>query len=139
MFMQMSPEMLNTVMNKIERFINSNVIPNATKFIGVLCGNLHGSNAQQALKRFIPLCANKIRFELESGASSISSSHSMSSTSKRSNNSTTYPFGFASMSDSTLHWYQCILWNGEMNSDLSKESIAFTHTNSLSLKSLGSV
>ena len=100
-FSQLSPSLHNLVIRKIVEFARSNVIPNATKAIGFLAAAACGSENEKALPLFITLCKEKILEELEHGASSVHSSSF----------STTHPFGFHSMSDASLHWYQSILYH----------------------------
>ena len=69
-------------------------------FIGYLCSTLTSPNRHKALAQFIPLCYSNILTELQHGASSTpttSSTHHI-------------------QSDTTLHWYQCILYHVAMSS-----------------------
>lgn len=98
--------------SKVLAFVVENIIPGATKSIGVLVGCLQGASPQFVLEAFVPLCDSHIRTELAHGASSIPSSPP-SSFEKNS----TFPFGMGALSDATLHWYQCILYNVVGNID----------------------
>ncbi|CAJ0910117.1 10182_t:CDS:2, partial [Entrophospora sp. SA101] len=65
-----------------------------------LCSTLTNANKKKALAQFIPLCHSNISVELQHGASSTpttSSTHHI-------------------QSDTTLHWYQCILYHVVMTS-----------------------
>ena len=101
MFAQASSQLHDVAIQKIKLFISENVVPNATKAIGFLCGNLGGMDAHKRLAAFLPLCRDKILTELEGGASATpSGSHSTANTN---------PFGLASMADAPFHYYQAIL------------------------------
>ncbi|KAI8818081.1 uncharacterized protein EV422DRAFT_538673 [Fimicolochytrium jonesii] len=97
-FMQMSPEIEGIAVRKVANFVTENVIANATKAVGSLCGMT--GTPKTRLATFVPLCHKQIMTELEHGASSDSVTRSSS-----------FPFGFAAMSDARLHWHQCILFN----------------------------
>lgn len=101
LFIQLSDEIHTIALKKIEEFARSHVIPNATKTFGSLCSAATGCNPDLALSIFLPMCKNAIEFELEHDAASISCLTTESSN----------PFSFATSSDSTLHWYQSILYH----------------------------
>ncbi|KNC98256.1 uncharacterized protein SPPG_06655 [Spizellomyces punctatus DAOM BR117] len=100
LFTQMSPDIESIALRKVSNFVSENVIPNATKAIGMFC-SVTGAPATR-LATFVPLCRDRILTELEHGAGSQPSSAYSSSG---------HPFGFAAMSDASLHWYQCILYS----------------------------
>jgi len=66
-----------------------------------LCSASTGCNPDLALSVFLPMCKNAIETELQHDAASISCLTTESSN----------PFSFATSSDSTLHWYQSILYH----------------------------
>ena len=76
-------------------FISQQVLPNAIHAAGLLCNSIASANPAKAAKKLIPLCINNISIELENGAGSTMT-----------NSETSTPI----QSDSTLHWYQCILY-----------------------------
>ncbi|KAI9102563.1 hypothetical protein DFS34DRAFT_609661 [Phlyctochytrium arcticum] len=99
LFAQMSPEMEAIATRKIVHLVTENITPASTKAVGLLC-SIAGS-PHRRLETFVPLCCDKILEELEHGAGQISTS---------AYSSTGHPFAFAAMSDTTLHWYQSILY-----------------------------
>ncbi|ORX46182.1 hypothetical protein BCR36DRAFT_332117 [Piromyces finnis] len=101
LFIQLSDEIHNIALKKIEDFARSHVIPNATKIFGSLCSAATGCNPDKVLSVFLPMCKNAIESELRHDAGSISCLTTESSN----------PFSFATSSDSTLHWYQSILYH----------------------------
>jgi len=101
LFIQLSDEIHDIALKKIEDFARSHVIPNATKIFGSLCSASTGCNPDKALAVFLPMCKNAIESELKHDAGSISCLTTESSN----------PFSFATSSDSTLHWYQSILYH----------------------------
>ena len=113
LFMQLSPSLLIFAIAKVKKFLLNSVLPNGIKFIGSLCNNLKGRNSEFVINSLFQICAEKIFYELEQGASMTYSSQVISKTAT----STTYPFGFSSMSDANLHWFQCVLFNILSNSD----------------------
>ena len=114
--------------------MNENVIAGATKAIGNLCQSLLGSHPKIATSILLPIICRNIHIELDSGASSISSSSPNTST-----NSTTLPWGFATMSDCTLHWNQYLLaklldqCDGKVLDDSMRETVFKTVSRSLDL------
>ncbi|KAJ3416755.1 hypothetical protein HDV05_000129 [Chytridiales sp. JEL 0842] len=92
---QLSPALHKVAVRKISNLVSTNVIPNATKAMGYLVSVSGGSDPMLKLDAFIPLTVQRIKSELENGASSIPS-----------NLQTSFPFGFASLSDASLHWNQ---------------------------------
>jgi hypothetical protein len=100
-FIQLSDEIHNIALKKIEDFARTHVIPNATKVFGLLCSASNGCNPDKALSIFLPMCKNAIEYELQHDAASTSCLITESSN----------PFSFATSSDSTLHWYQSILYH----------------------------
>jgi hypothetical protein len=100
-FIQLSDEIHDIAIKKIGDFARSHVIPNATKVFGLLCSACTGCNPDKVLSIFLPMCKSAIESELEHDAASISCLTSESSN----------PFAFATSSDSTLHWYQSILFH----------------------------
>jgi len=101
LFIQSSDEIHKIALKKIEDFAMSHVIPIATKIFGSLCSASTGCNPDLALSVFLPMCKNAIETELQHDAASISCLTTESSN----------PFSFATSSDSTLHWYQSILYH----------------------------
>ncbi|KAJ3050497.1 hypothetical protein HK097_008547 [Rhizophlyctis rosea] len=99
-FAQMSPDLQDVSLRKLVNFVSFNVVPNATKAIGTLCTLVGGNEPSKRLAAFLPLCHDRILAELNNGAASDSTS-----------STTGNPFGFASMSDASLHWWQAILFN----------------------------
>ncbi|ORY39104.1 hypothetical protein BCR33DRAFT_662528, partial [Rhizoclosmatium globosum] len=93
---QTSPEIHELALKSLAKFVASNVIPSATKAVGKILSIAGGSFPAKKLHYFLPLTASRIREELASGASG---KPSMSAT-------TSFPFGFASLSDAALHWNQ---------------------------------
>ena len=77
-------------------FASQQVLPNAIHAAGLLCGSIASANPAKAAKRLIPLCIANISSELEHGAASTMI-----------NSESSTPI----QSDSTLHWYQCILYH----------------------------
>ncbi len=104
--MQLSPNLLKLATNKLKNYITETVIPNATKSIGKFVGNLHGQNSTYALQQLVPMCVNKMMYELENGVCGVPNLPP-----NLSSKSTSNVYGFAAMSDATFHWYQCILVN----------------------------
>ncbi|KAJ3146965.1 hypothetical protein HDU86_008326 [Geranomyces michiganensis] len=94
---QTSPEIEAMALRKVKNFVTENVIPNATKAVGAICA-VTGMPARR-LATFVPLCHDQIISELQHGAAANATT------------SSSFPFGFAAMSDARLHWYQCILLN----------------------------
>ncbi|KAI9193627.1 uncharacterized protein BJ171DRAFT_249708 [Polychytrium aggregatum] len=112
-FSQLSDDLHAVALKKIVEFVELNVIPNATCAIGSVCASVSYGGRARALSVLLPLCERKIVSELaEHGASSISTGANASSASS----TTQHPFGFATMSDSTLHWYQSIMYSIVQNS-----------------------
>ncbi|KAI8928589.1 hypothetical protein BC831DRAFT_447887 [Entophlyctis helioformis] len=99
-FGQLSSRLEDMVIRKLAETCRSSVLPGATVAMGRLCGLIASANPRKRLAVFVPMCVSRIREELEHGAASKPSS-------KLSANAN--PFGFASMSDATLHWFQSIL------------------------------
>ncbi|KAJ3013403.1 hypothetical protein HKX48_005762 [Thoreauomyces humboldtii] len=102
LFFQMSPDIHAVALRKLQKFITENVTPNATEAIGMLCAA--SGSAEARLAAFVPICHEIILEELDHGAGTESIA------------SSSFPFGFAAMSDARLHWYQCILYNVVRNS-----------------------
>jgi proteasome activator subunit 4 len=71
-----------------------NVIPNAMVGAGYVFGAVASRTPDLRLQHFLPVVLEKIELELKQGASSLPTSSPL------------LPFGMATMSDSTLHWYQ---------------------------------
>lgn len=69
--------------------------------IGSLCSASTGCNPDKALSIFLPMCKTAIESELKHDAASLSCLITESSN----------PFSFATSSDSTLHWYQSIIYH----------------------------
>ena len=99
-FAQVSETMEELLLRKLVERVRDNVIPTATKAIGILCSFVSQTNTRKRLNAFIPLCIDRIREEIENGASST---HSGKLTANIN------PFGFSRMSDAALHWYQAVL------------------------------
>ncbi|KAH6565148.1 hypothetical protein BASA60_010024 [Batrachochytrium salamandrivorans] len=99
-FSQLSEPLEDSIIRKIVRFCCSSVLPTATKAIGTLCGSLSRSQPRKRLTALFPICRAGIFEEISNGAAS----RPCSKISAASN-----PFGFAFMSDASLHWYQSIL------------------------------
>ncbi|KAG9300251.1 hypothetical protein G9A89_011324 [Geosiphon pyriformis] len=92
---QLSDKLYNMSLKMVSDFASSTILQNATKPMGFLCATLTSPNRKKGLAKFIPMCYSNILNELEHGASSTpttSSSHLI-------------------QSDTTLHWYQCILYH----------------------------
>ncbi|TPX58023.1 hypothetical protein PhCBS80983_g03421 [Powellomyces hirtus] len=96
-FMQMQPDLQLIALRKIKNFVAENVIPNATKAVAMICAV--AGTPKLRLETFVPLCHEQIMKELEHGAATNPTT------------SSSFPFGFAAMSDARLHWYQYILLN----------------------------
>ncbi|RGB33631.1 hypothetical protein C1646_815894 [Rhizophagus diaphanus] len=97
---QMSEQLQDMALKMVINFASTTVLQNATKPMGYLCSTLTSPNRSKALAQFIPLCHSNILNELQHGASSTpttSSTHHI-------------------QSDTTLHWYQCILYHVAMSS-----------------------
>ncbi|CAG8434329.1 1354_t:CDS:10 [Diversispora eburnea] len=97
---QMSEHLQDMTLKMVITFASTTILQNATKPMGYLCSTLTSPNRQKALAQFIPLCRSNIITELQHGASSTpttSSTHHI-------------------QSDTTLHWYQCILYHVSMSS-----------------------
>ncbi|CAG8443048.1 10173_t:CDS:10 [Funneliformis mosseae] len=97
---QMSEQLQDMALKMVIDFASTTILQNATKPMGYLCSTLTSPNRSKALSLFIPLCYSKILTELQHGASSTpttSSTHHI-------------------QSDTTLHWYQCILYHVAMSS-----------------------
>ncbi|CAI2164709.1 4841_t:CDS:10 [Funneliformis geosporum] len=97
---QMSEQLQDLALKMVIDFASTTILQNATKPMGYLCSTLTSPNRSKALALFIPLCHSKILTELQHGASSTpttSSTHHI-------------------QSDTTLHWYQCILYHVAMSS-----------------------
>ncbi|KAI8578771.1 hypothetical protein K450DRAFT_245430 [Umbelopsis ramanniana AG] len=94
-FNQISDELYDFGLRMIVDFAAQQVLPNAVRPMGYLCAVVTSPHPEKALKKFIPLCLDNIRTELEHGASGLATN---SSTSQQ------------PQSDSTLHWYQSILF-----------------------------
>ncbi|KAI8805465.1 hypothetical protein BJ742DRAFT_820531 [Cladochytrium replicatum] len=100
-FSQCSPELLAYGIKKVLNYVTSTVTPNASAPIAMFVGAMNAVQTNEVLDSFFPVCYGKIMDELSSGASS----------SWENSNSSSNPYGFASMSDSTFHWYQAIfMW-----------------------------
>ncbi|KAL9538165.1 hypothetical protein MBANPS3_011145 [Mucor bainieri] len=95
-FGQLSDELYDLVLRMVVEFISDRVLPNAVRAVGLLCEALAKANPRKAAKALIPLCIANIHVELEHGASSTMT-HAASSN--------------LIQSDSTLHWYQHILFS----------------------------
>ncbi|KAJ3272314.1 hypothetical protein HDV01_005748 [Terramyces sp. JEL0728] len=105
-FNQLSEPLEDIVANMIFKKISNSVIPSASKIVGNICAVSLKNNIPKRLKKFVEFCIQKIKEEIHEGASSLPHGNKYSSNS--------HPFGFATMSDSSLHWYQSIL-NGVVN------------------------
>lgn len=95
-FAQLSDELYDLALKMVLDFTNEQVLPNAVRAAGLLCDSVAAANPKKAAKHFIPLCIEKIKTELEHGASSTMT-----------NSASSTPI----QSDSTLHWYQNILFH----------------------------
>ncbi|KAI9246724.1 hypothetical protein BDA99DRAFT_526780 [Phascolomyces articulosus] len=96
LFGQLSDDLYDMALRMVMDFISEQVLPNAIHAAGLLCNSIASANPAKAAKRLIPLCINNISSELEHGAASTMT-----------NSETSTPI----QSDSTLHWYQCILYH----------------------------
>ncbi|CAG8478849.1 9710_t:CDS:10, partial [Acaulospora colombiana] len=96
---QMSEKLQDMALKMVINFVSTTILQNASKPMGYLCSTLTSPNRKKALDQFIPLCHANIMSELHHGASSTptSSTHHI-------------------QSDTTLHWYQCILYHVVMSS-----------------------
>ncbi|KAI8894304.1 hypothetical protein BC833DRAFT_605412 [Globomyces pollinis-pini] len=102
-FSQLSPQFEDLVLNQMVKKIENSIIPSASETVGILCGLLCPANPKKRLQKLLPLCCEKIKEELSHGASSKPEGNKNAANSN--------PFGFASMSDAAIHWYQSILFN----------------------------
>ncbi|RKO86253.1 hypothetical protein BDK51DRAFT_30739, partial [Blyttiomyces helicus] len=98
---QLSPEIEDLAIKKIGDFARENVLPNATKAMGTLIMVAGHSSPAKKLAAFFPLACDRLLTELQNGAASDPTLGSSITTA--------HPFGFASMSDATFHWFQCML------------------------------
>ncbi|CAJ0904050.1 1258_t:CDS:10 [Entrophospora sp. SA101] len=97
---QLSEHLQSMALKMVIDFASTTILQNAIKPMGFLCSTLTNANKKKALAQFIPLCHSNISVELQHGASSTpttSSTHHI-------------------QSDTTLHWYQCILYHVVMTS-----------------------
>lgn len=94
-FNQISDKLYDLALRLVVDFAAQHVLPNAVRPMGYLCAVMTAPHPEKALKKFVPLCIRNIQMELEHGASSLATN---SSTSQQ------------PQSDSTLHWYQSILF-----------------------------
>ncbi|KAJ1565665.1 hypothetical protein HK096_000529, partial [Nowakowskiella sp. JEL0078] len=97
---QLSPELAELSRSKIFQFMNSNVIPNATKSIGSLISQFTSGDAKESLRTFFSFARSRIIAEIAQGSGSESTSIS---------SNTGHPYNFATMSDASLHWWQSII------------------------------
>lgn len=95
LFQQLSDDLYDMALRMVVDFATTKALPNAFHPMGMLCRGLTMANPAKAAKRILPLCIANIQTELEHGASS-----------QIVNSSTATPI----QSDSTLHWYQNILY-----------------------------
>ena len=107
-FSQLSSDLEDLVLRMLFKKAQSSLIPAATEAIGSLCGLIATSCPHKRLSLFLPLCIEGIKLEIESGAGSISSGNRFATNPN--------PFDFATMADSSLHWYQSILMKVVANS-----------------------
>lgn len=88
--------MYNLALRMVVDFVGGQVLSNAIHAGGLLCTAVASANPAKAAKQLIPLCIGNIMSELEHGAASTVV-----------NSATSTPI----QSDSTLHWYQGILFS----------------------------
>ncbi|OZJ03795.1 hypothetical protein BZG36_03001 [Bifiguratus adelaidae] len=91
---QLSDELYDMVLQMIVDFASDTVIPNAARATGFLCSIITAVAPAKALPKFLSICIRNIETELEHGASSQPSTSLYSEINI----------------DTTLHWYQCILY-----------------------------
>lgn len=88
--------MYNLALRMVVDFVGGQVLSNAIHAGGLLCTAIASADPAKAAKQLIPLCIGNIMSELEHGAASTIV-----------NSATSTPI----QSDSTLHWYQGILFS----------------------------
>ncbi|KAI9321667.1 hypothetical protein BX666DRAFT_1850314 [Dichotomocladium elegans] len=96
LFSQLSDEMYDMALRMIVDNVSQQVLSNAIYAGGFLCSTIAKANPSKAAKLLIPLCIRNIMTEIEHGASSTIANAAGST-----------PI----QSDSTLHWYQGILFS----------------------------
>ncbi|CDS14218.1 hypothetical protein LRAMOSA06388 [Lichtheimia ramosa] len=96
LFGQLSDDMYNLALRMVVDFVGGQVLSNAIHAGGLLCTAIASADPAKAAKHLIPLCIGNIMSELEHGAASTIV-----------NSATSTPI----QSDSTLHWYQGILFS----------------------------
>lgn len=97
-FWQLSDDLRDIVLDILARKISNQVIPNASESVGSLITSSSPKNPKKRLEKFVALCCSQICFEIEQNNAGTSAGFSND-----------LPFGYARMSDATLHWYQEIL------------------------------
>lgn len=122
--MNTSTKLLKIAIRHVQEFVTSNIIPSATKCMGQLVSCCISSSPRYALEAFLPLAIENIMAELASSGETGGASSLPSGSPSVFGKNTTHPFGFASLSDATLHWYQCILYSLCSNVD-GKELLPF--------------
>ncbi|KZT61232.1 hypothetical protein CALCODRAFT_447468 [Calocera cornea HHB12733] len=93
LFAHLSPELFDRVLEMIYEYASTTVRSNGVRAVGNLVLSLAKAGPEKTLKRFWPFCRDRIREELENGASSIRSTSS----------------GTGVPGDTALHWNLSIL------------------------------
>ncbi|KAJ3354573.1 hypothetical protein HDU83_005024 [Entophlyctis luteolus] len=114
-FQQMDPEIHALALGSLAKFVLNTTIPSATKSIGRIVAISGGARPDLKLKYLLRPVAEKIRAELSNPGGIAKSSLA----------NVSFPFSFASMSDSEFHWSQYIFLNTIVNS----ESAILEHQN----------
>ncbi|KAJ3383550.1 hypothetical protein HDU84_003565, partial [Entophlyctis sp. JEL0112] len=105
-FQQMDPEIHALALGSLAKFVLNTTIPSATKSIGRIVAISGGARPDLKLKYLLRPVAEKIRAELSNPGGIAKSSLA----------NVSFPFSFASMSDSEFHWSQYIFLNTIVNS-----------------------
>ncbi|ORX56233.1 hypothetical protein DM01DRAFT_330261 [Hesseltinella vesiculosa] len=95
-FSQLSEDLYDLALRLIADFATEQVLPNAVRALGSLCDSIASIHPKKAAKKFIPICCERIKNELEHGAASTMTNADTAS---------------LIQSDATLHWYQHILFS----------------------------
>ncbi|KAJ3067573.1 hypothetical protein HDU98_009213 [Podochytrium sp. JEL0797] len=108
-FNQTSAPIHDRMLAKLSEFVAATVIPSATKAMGkiiAVAGGGGGTSFQaRKLQYFLPLASIRIRDEMKGGAGAKPTGLSQ----------TSFPFGFTSLSDSSLHWFQYVFLSALVN------------------------
>ncbi|TFY83737.1 hypothetical protein EWM64_g269 [Hericium alpestre] len=90
----LSDPLFDMVLNMIFDYASTNVRPNAVRAVHQLVECIANANPTKTLAKFVPFCIEKLYLELESGASSLRTTSSLST-----------PL----LSDATFHWNLAVL------------------------------